>query len=272
MPARQRLTLGPGRGGGDHDAHAAHAGYPRGRWSCRPARIIQTRGNETPATARGSEVTRPPKPSPNLRVLHAYHHPNDEAAVNGFHLDPELIDAFSEGNLDQQGEAVLARRVARVLPAQGSLPNPVAAALSRVVARLGGETALFAWLRSHPGLPRLVATVYALIGLLDRLSDLCARPTRSRGGHARCARPRGRPGRRSPESRRGDRGQSTSSGVGPSTSSSPCTTSTPGGQTRAGSGGARRVATLVLPTVCEGATHDHVLRRPAQPDRHRQPL
>jgi hypothetical protein len=91
--------------------------------------------------------------------------------MNGFHLDPELIDAFRDGSLDQQGDAVLARQVARVLPAHWSLPNPIAAALSRVVARLGGEAALLAWLGRHPGLPRLVSTVYALIGLLDRLSD-----------------------------------------------------------------------------------------------------
>jgi hypothetical protein len=91
--------------------------------------------------------------------------------MNGFQLDPELIDAFSNGSLDQQGEDLLARQVAHVLPAHWSLPNPIAAALSRLVAHLGGDAALITWLGRHPGLPRLVSTVYTLIGLLDRLSD-----------------------------------------------------------------------------------------------------
>jgi hypothetical protein len=93
------------------------------------------------------------------------------AAITGIRLDDELVDAFCNGTLDRQGEAVLAEQVARVLPFHSALPSPTAAALSRVIDRLGNEQALFAWLESHPGLPRLTASVYALIGLLDTLSD-----------------------------------------------------------------------------------------------------
>lgn len=91
--------------------------------------------------------------------------------MTGVYLDDELVDAFRNGTLDRQGEAVLAEQVARVLPFHWTLPNPTAAALSRVIDRLGDEQKLFDWLGSHPGLPQLTASIYALIGLLDTLSD-----------------------------------------------------------------------------------------------------
>jgi hypothetical protein len=93
------------------------------------------------------------------------------AAVNATQLDDELVDAFCSDALDRRGEAALARQVARVLPFHASLPNPVAVALARVIDRVGGEANLFEWLGHHPGLPRLVASVYSLVALLDRLSD-----------------------------------------------------------------------------------------------------
>jgi hypothetical protein len=91
--------------------------------------------------------------------------------VTDFHLDPGLVDAFLSGDLDEDRENALAYEVAYVLPWHWMLPNPTVATLSTLVGRLGGEPALLAWLARHPGVPRLVAAGYALIGLLDELSD-----------------------------------------------------------------------------------------------------
>jgi hypothetical protein len=86
-------------------------------------------------------------------------------------LERKLVDAFTSGKLDHSGEAALAGQVARLLTTHWMLPNPAAAALSKLTKHLGGPAALQAWLDSHPGRPRLVARTYRLIGLLDRLSD-----------------------------------------------------------------------------------------------------
>jgi hypothetical protein len=86
-------------------------------------------------------------------------------------LDGDLVDAFVTDALDQPGERMLAEQVARVLPWHWTLPNPGAAALAELIKHLGSEPALFAWLDRHPGYPRLVARIYHLIGLLDRISD-----------------------------------------------------------------------------------------------------
>ncbi len=91
--------------------------------------------------------------------------------MGDFELDRDLVDAFADGRLDPAGEAVLANQVARVLPAHWVAPNPIAAELSRIIDRVGGDAALFEWLARHPGYPRLVARHYGLIGLLDRISD-----------------------------------------------------------------------------------------------------
>jgi hypothetical protein len=88
-----------------------------------------------------------------------------------FHLDDRLVEAFNSGALDHEGQAALAQQVAGLLAVHWMLPNPTAAALSTVIRRLGDDSALITWLDRYPGLPRLVAAVYALIGLLDGLSD-----------------------------------------------------------------------------------------------------
>ena len=86
-------------------------------------------------------------------------------------LDRDLVDAFVTGALDQPGERMLAEQVARVLPWHWTLPNPGTAALAKLVKHLGGEPALYSWLGRQPGYPRLVAQIYHLVGLLDRISD-----------------------------------------------------------------------------------------------------
>jgi hypothetical protein len=88
-----------------------------------------------------------------------------------FQLDRTLVDRLVAGTVDPAGEAALAEQVARILPFHWTLPNPIEAALSRIIAHLGGQPALLAWLDRHPGLPRLVARLHVLIGLLERLSD-----------------------------------------------------------------------------------------------------
>ncbi len=88
-----------------------------------------------------------------------------------FRLDRTLVDRLVDGSLDPQGEAALAEQVAHILPFHWNLPNPIEAALSRIIAHLGGQRALLAWLERHPGRPRLVARLNVLVGLLERLSD-----------------------------------------------------------------------------------------------------
>jgi hypothetical protein len=84
-------------------------------------------------------------------------------------LDAGLVDAFCVG--DRRGEDELAEQVARLLPFGGSLSNPTVGALTCLVRCLGGEARLLPWLGEHPGVPQIVAAVYALVGLLDRIGD-----------------------------------------------------------------------------------------------------
>jgi hypothetical protein len=87
-----------------------------------------------------------------------------------FRLDRQLVDAFEAGRLDQEGEAVLADQVARILPFHSVLPNPLAASLARISQHLGGEQGLLSWLDRYPGIPRLTARLYRVMALLDQLS------------------------------------------------------------------------------------------------------
>lgn len=87
-----------------------------------------------------------------------------------YRLDRKLIEALEAGTLDAEGEGELAEQVARIMPYHWTLPNPYAAALSRLTDHLGGEEGLLAWLEAHPDRPRLVARLYGLIGLLDAVS------------------------------------------------------------------------------------------------------
>jgi hypothetical protein len=90
--------------------------------------------------------------------------------MTDFALHRATIDAFVDGKLDAEGEADLADRVARILPFHAQLPNPIVAKLKRVLDHLGGEQALLAWLDRHPGRPRVVARLFAFIGVLDQYS------------------------------------------------------------------------------------------------------
>lgn len=91
--------------------------------------------------------------------------------MHGYTFDPDLVDAFVEGKLDPRGEVELADQVARVIPYHWAGPNPMVVALEKLRRHLGGDAGLFAWLERHPGRPRVVAGLYTVIGLLDRVSD-----------------------------------------------------------------------------------------------------
>ncbi|WP_432097851.1 hypothetical protein [Streptomyces sp. WAC 04229] len=92
-------------------------------------------------------------------------------APAGFGVDQKLITAFGAGTLSSAGQQELAQQVARQLPAHWSQPNTLAEAMSRFIDDLGGRRKLIAWLDEYPGLPRLVARLYVLMGLLDQYSE-----------------------------------------------------------------------------------------------------
>jgi hypothetical protein len=86
-------------------------------------------------------------------------------------LNPDLVDDFVAGRLDRQGEATLADQVARIMPWHWALPPPSVGALTKLLQHLGGEPGLREWLGRYTGRPQLMARVYDLIALLDRISD-----------------------------------------------------------------------------------------------------
>ncbi|MET7289269.1 hypothetical protein [Streptomyces sp. NPDC005573] len=107
-----------------------------------------------------------------LRLRHdASRSSRDRTAPPGFGLDGDLVARFVSGRLDAEGKAALADEVARVLPFHYVLPNTTAEELAQVVAYLDGEPKLIAWLDRYPGLPRLGARLYVLMGLLDGYSE-----------------------------------------------------------------------------------------------------
>jgi hypothetical protein len=93
-------------------------------------------------------------------------------------LDLAAVHAFVEGGLDDGRESALADQVARLLTQPPPMPNPYAAAMTRLIHRLGGDEAVPAWLDRFPGRPRLLARLSAVTSLLDRCGD---RPALVRG-------------------------------------------------------------------------------------------
>ncbi|MEU3663443.1 hypothetical protein AB0E77_27435 [Streptomyces sp. NPDC032940] len=93
------------------------------------------------------------------------------SAPAGFGVDQGLVTAFEAGTLPPAGQEELARQVARQLPAHWSQSNTLAEAMTRFIDHLGGRRELITWLDGYPGLPRLTARLYVLMGLLDRYSE-----------------------------------------------------------------------------------------------------
>ncbi|MGW3141559.1 hypothetical protein [Streptomyces sp. NPDC001139] len=110
-----------------------------------------------------------------LRLRHdATETSQDRAAPAGYGLDGKQVAEFVAGKLDAEGEAALARQVARLLPFHGTWPHRIAEQMSQIMDHVGGQRELMAWLDRHPGLPRLVARLYVFMGLLDQYSAVPA--------------------------------------------------------------------------------------------------
>ncbi|GHB61753.1 hypothetical protein GCM10010377_60930 [Streptomyces viridiviolaceus] len=117
----------------------------------------------------------------------------------GFGLDRALVSDFVAGTPTPQREAELADQVARLLPFHWVLPNTLAAGMSEIIDHLGGQHGLVTWLDRHPGLPRLVARLYVVMGLLDRYSEEPAVVTALRESRERTPYPPGLKGCLLPE-------------------------------------------------------------------------
>ncbi|MEW2466496.1 hypothetical protein AB0919_15940 [Streptomyces sp. NPDC046994] len=127
-----------------------------------------------------------------LRLRHdSSHSSTDRTAPPGFGLDRVLVSDFIAGSTDRQDESELADQVARLVPFHWVLPNTLASAMSELIEHLGGQTQLMTWLDRYPGLPRLVARLYVLMGLLDQFSENTAVVTALRESRQRTPYPAG---------------------------------------------------------------------------------
>jgi hypothetical protein len=95
---------------------------------------------------------------------------HEQLPIPGFYLDRKLVKRFVADELDEDGQAELADQVAIIVMFHAELPTALAAQITRIVKHLGDETALVRWLDRFPGRPRIVARLFALIGLLDTFS------------------------------------------------------------------------------------------------------
>ncbi|SEN16323.1 hypothetical protein [Actinacidiphila rubida] len=108
------------------------------------------------------------------RLTHLHHSaPPDgkRADPEGYRLDQDMVGRFGAGTLDRQEEAGLAQEVAEMLPHSWDLPYKPEEALHQVIDHLGGQDELMRWMDGYPGLPRLTARIYVLLGLLDQCSE-----------------------------------------------------------------------------------------------------
>jgi hypothetical protein len=94
----------------------------------------------------------------------------NERSVADWTLSQELVDRFVAGKATETEEAALADEVSQIMPFHAEMPNPLVAAVKKVMDRLGGEPQLWAWLDRHPGRPRKTARLYLVMSLLDRIS------------------------------------------------------------------------------------------------------
>jgi hypothetical protein len=95
---------------------------------------------------------------------------DEDRPRSAWRLDPDFVDAFVAGDLTEAEETALADEIARLLPFHSELPHEVARTLSTLLTHFGGEQGLWAWLDRHPGRPRVVARLYRVMALLDRVS------------------------------------------------------------------------------------------------------
>ncbi|MER5407624.1 hypothetical protein [Streptomyces sp. NPDC002769] len=135
-----------------------------------------------------------------LRLRHGLSHTSEHRSPPaGFGVDRSLVSGFVAGELSQQEEAELARQTAMLMPFHWSQPNSYASIMSQITDHLGGQRGLVTWLDSFPGLPRLVARLYVLMGILDRYSENAAVVTALRELRERTPYPAGLKGYLVPE-------------------------------------------------------------------------
>ncbi|MFD1276888.1 hypothetical protein ACFQ51_49195 [Streptomyces kaempferi] len=135
-----------------------------------------------------------------LRLRHGLSHTSEHRTPPaGFGIDRSLVSGFVAGELSQQDEAELARQMAGLLPFHWSQPNSYASITSQVTDHLGGQRELMTWLDRFPGVPRLVARLYVLMGLLDQYSENAAVVTALRELRERTPYPAGLKGYLVPE-------------------------------------------------------------------------
>ncbi|MFD7791477.1 hypothetical protein [Streptomyces sp. NPDC059759] len=107
-------------------------------------------------------------------LLHRRHGVSTRAArptPDGFVLDNAKVAAFTAGTISTEDEEALADEVAELLPHHWDMPTKSVEALTPLVDHLGGQPQLMAWLDHQPGLPRLTARIYVLLGHLDQYSE-----------------------------------------------------------------------------------------------------
>ncbi|MFD9002645.1 hypothetical protein ACFV0T_16950 [Streptomyces sp. NPDC059582] len=117
----------------------------------------------------------------------------------GFGIDGELVSGLIADELSPRQEAELAGQVARLLPFHYVQTNTYASIMSQVTDHLGGQQKLVDWLDRFPGLPRLTARLYVLMGLLDGFSEKHAVVTALREFRERTPYPSGLKGYLVPE-------------------------------------------------------------------------
>jgi hypothetical protein len=88
-----------------------------------------------------------------------------------FGLDKARVGQFVDGTLSARDEDRLAEEVAELLPHTWDLPYKSKESLALVAAHLGGQDQMMLWLDRHPGLPRVTARTYTLLGVLNEYSD-----------------------------------------------------------------------------------------------------
>ncbi|MFG2307379.1 hypothetical protein ACGFS9_01620 [Streptomyces sp. NPDC048566] len=106
-----------------------------------------------------------------LRRRHGVSTRAARATRDGFVLDNAKIAEFVSGEIGTEDETALADEVARMIPHHWDLPTKSVEALTPLVDHLGGQPQLMVWLDHHPGLPRLTARIYVLLGHLDQYSE-----------------------------------------------------------------------------------------------------
>ncbi|MFG2944846.1 hypothetical protein [Streptomyces adustus] len=106
-----------------------------------------------------------------LRLRHGLSRTSEHRSpAPGFGIDGELAAGFVDDALSPQQQVQLAQQVAGMLPFHWSQSNTYASVMSQILEHVGSQQKLMRWLDGFPGLPRLTARLYVVMGLLDEYS------------------------------------------------------------------------------------------------------